>query len=166
MTDPIPAPAPAPAPSSAPAGAAAPAGERKAEKPGFTFTDPGCRTEVRVGALLVLAAVFLWLWLGPQTAGRLYLIGAPLLLVGIPLQALQARGGRPGFPWKLGIAFTVGALAMWPDLRWRETVDGAVQVQTVVPLLLAAGIWILVWWPVAAAGWRRAVASGAAQVPA
>jgi hypothetical protein len=162
MTDPDPAASAAPAP-------ATPA--TKPEKPGFTFTDAGCRTEVRLGALMVVAAVFMWLWLGPEKSGRLYLVGAPLLLVGIPIQALQARHGRPGYPWKLGLAFTLGALVMWPDLRYREWADGVgsappaewpLHVQTVVPLLLAAGAWIMLWWPIAARNRRAARAEAAA----
>jgi hypothetical protein len=107
---------------------------------------------VRLGALIILAAVFLWLWLGPTMSSRLYLLGAPLLLIGVPLQALQARrDGRPGFPWKLGLVMTIGGALMWPDLRYRETIGGAVHVQEVAPLLLAAGLWILLWWPMARA---------------
>ncbi|MBA2479811.1 MAG: hypothetical protein H0V44_04040 [Planctomycetes bacterium] len=144
--------------SASPAPASPSAVPAKQAKPGFTFTDPGCRTEVRVGALLILAAVFLWLWLGPQTSSRLYLVGAPLLLIGIPLQAFQAASGRPGYPWKLGLAFAILATLMWPDLRYQETLEGKVHVQPVVPLLLAAGLWILVWWPVAHARARKAPA--------
>lgn len=133
---------------------------------GFVFTDPGCRTEIRVGSLLVLAAVFLWLFLGPVTCARIYLLGAPLLLIGVPIQALQARRfGRPGFPWKVGIAMTVGGLVMgWggligmPDLRFRESVTEIVQTQPVGPLLAIAGIWILLWWPVAGCRQRQALA--------
>ena len=137
----------------------APAADRKPEdeKPGFVFTDPGCRTEVRVGALLVLAAVFLWLWWGPQNSSRLYLVGAPLLLVGIPIQAIQRRAGRPGYPWKLGLALAIGGCAMWPDLRYQEVVDGVqrvTSVQPVAPLLAFAGLWILLWWPIAVLGAR------------
>lgn len=124
---------------------------------GFMFTDPGCRTEVRLGALLVLAAVFLWLFLGPVTCSRIFLIGGPLLLIGVPIQAFQARrDGRPGFPWKLGLIMTMGGLVMaWggviglPDLRYREMVTGPVETQPVGPLLAAAGLWILAWWPMA-----------------
>jgi len=29
------------------------------EKEGFTFTDPGCRTEIRLGNLLILTSIFL-----------------------------------------------------------------------------------------------------------
>lgn len=116
----------------------------------FCFTDPGCRTEVRLGALIILAAVFLWLFFGPTVCSRLYLLGAPLLLIGIPIQALQARrDGRPGYPWKVGLALTIGGALMWPDLRYRETIGGPVYVQEIAPLLLAAGLWIMAWWPVA-----------------
>lgn len=116
----------------------------------FCFTDPGCRTEVRLGALIILGAVFLWLFFGPTFCSRLYLVGAPLLLIGIPIQALQARrDGRPGYPWKVGLALTVGGALMWPDLRYREIIGGPVHVQEIAPLLLAAGVWIMAWWPVA-----------------
>ena len=115
----------------------------------FCFTDPGCRTEVRLGALIILGAVFLWLFFGPTFCSRLYMVGAPLLLIGIPIQALQSRQGRPGYPWKLGLAITIGGSLMWPDLRYREVIGGPVHVQEIAPLLLAAGLWILVWWPVA-----------------
>jgi hypothetical protein len=137
----------APAAPASPAPAAPPA--KKPASAGFTFTDGGCRTEVRVGGLLVLGAVFLWLWLGPQWATRLYLVGAPLLVIGIPWQVFESRRGRPGYPWKLGIAFTVFAALMYPDLRYRDDVGSTVQVQTVVPLLGLAGLWIVAWWPVA-----------------
>ncbi|TVR15460.1 MAG: DUF308 domain-containing protein [Planctomycetota bacterium] len=112
----------------------------------FTFTDGGCRTEVRIGLLLMLAAVFLWLWLGPTMSARLYLLGCPLLIVGIPLQAWQSRtASRPGYPLKIGIILTVGGLLMWPDVLYRETVDGALGVQPMAPLLLLPGLWILAW---------------------
>jgi len=141
-TDPSTVPVPVPIP--VPASVATPS------KPGFAFTTDGCRTDVRVGALLVLMAVFLWLWLGPGTSSKLYLIGAPLLLVGVPMQAIQARRhGRPGYPWRLGLALGLGGALMWPDLLYRERFDAALQVQPVAPLLVAAGAWILLWWPIA-----------------
>ena len=115
----------------------------------FCFTDPGCRTEVRLGALIILGAVFLWLFFGPTFCSRLYMVGAPLLLIGIPIQAIQSRQGRPGYPWKLGLAITIGGAFMWPDLRYREVIGGPVHVQEIAPLLLMAGVWILAWWPVA-----------------
>jgi hypothetical protein len=137
-----PAPVPAAQQPAAPAESAPPSA--------FCFTDPGCRTEVRLGALIVLAAVFLWLFFGPTFCSRLYLVGAPLLLIGIPIQAIQARrDGRPGYPWKLGLALTLGGGFMWPDLRYREIIGGPVHVQEIAPLLLAAGVWILLWWPLA-----------------
>lgn len=129
---------------------AAPADAAKPAPTAFCFTDPGCRTEVRLGALIILAAVFLWLFFGPTVCSRLYLIGAPLLFIGIPIQAIQARrDGRPGYPWKLGLALTLGGGFMWPDLRFRESITGPVHVQEIAPLLLAAGVWILLWWPYA-----------------
>ena len=120
---------------------------------GFTFTDPGCRTDVRLGALIVLGAVFLWLWWGPTASSRLYLAGAALLLWGVPLQALQGRrDGRPGYPWKLGLAMALGGGVMWPGMRYRDIAGGDVHVQEVAHLLLFAGVWILAWWPVARPG--------------
>ncbi len=116
---------------------------------GFAFTDPGCRTDVRVGALLILGALFLWLWFGPATSAKLFLAGAPFLLWGIPWQAIQGwRQGRPGYPWKLGIAMTLMGIFTWIDLRYRELPDGPVSVQIIAPLLTGAGVWILLWWPV------------------
>jgi hypothetical protein len=154
---------PAAAPDSANADAPSPApAEQKKASAGFAFTDPGCRSDVRLGALLILAAVFLWLWLGPTTASRLYLLGAPLMLWGVPWQALQARrDGRPGFPWKLGLAMAIGGAVMWPDLRYREAPGAAVQVQEVAPLLLAAGLWILAWWPIARSRRQSPTSAGA-----
>ena len=83
-------------------------------------------------------------------SSRLYMLGAPLLFIGIPIQAIQAkRNNRPGYPWKLGLTMAIGGAFMWPDLRFRESPTGPVYVQEVAPLLLAAGIWILAWWPLA-----------------
>jgi len=115
----------------------------------ITVTDPGCRTDVRLGGLLVMAAVFLWLFAGPALSAKGLLLGGLLLLVGIPLQAFQARGGRPGYPWKMGLAFTVLGLAMIPDLRYRTVPGGPVDVQIMAPALAVAGAWILLWWPLA-----------------
>lgn len=122
---------------------------KKAKKDGLTFTDPGCRTEVRIGALLMLGAIFMWLFLGPALSAKIYLLGVPLLLIGVPLQAIQGRKqNRPGFPWKLGVVFTLFGLVMIPDMLYREEIGGAISVQPMAPLLLAAGVWILAWWPV------------------
>ena len=152
MTDAPPTAAAAPAP--------APAAGAQEDKPGFAFTDPGCRSDLRLGALIVLGAVFLWLWWGPSASSRLYLAGAALLLWGVPLQAIQARrDGRPGFPWKLGCAMAIGGGVMWPDLRYREIAGGDIHVQEVAPLLLIAGAWILAWWPLARSG-RAGTAAG------
>ena len=127
----------------------APSEPAKPAKTGFAFTTDGCRSDVRFGALLVLVAIFVWLWLGPVVSSRLYLLGAPFLLWGIPMQALEARrDGRPGYPWKLGLAMAVGGALMWPDLVYRERFDGPLFWQPIAPLLVAAGVWILAWWPV------------------
>ena len=129
------------------------------DKPGWAFTDPGCRTDVRVGALLILASVFLWLWFGPSTSAKIYLAGCPFLLWGIPWQAIQAKSGRPGYPWKLGLAMALLGGAMWPDLRYREVPGGPIGVQIIAPLLLGSGLWILLWWPVAVWGKRQYAAA-------
>lgn len=128
----------------------------RARRGPFTFTDDGCRTEIRIGGLLVLAGVFGWLWLGPAKASTIYLLGLPLLLVGVPLQVRDAwRRARPGFPWKLGVALTAMGALMWPDLSYRTEVGGPLRVQELAPMLLVAGLWILVWWPLA----RRAASA-------
>jgi hypothetical protein len=121
---------------------------------GFTFTDDGCRTELRLGALLLMAGVFLWAFLGPQKSSWLVIAGIPLLLIGVPVQAIQARQGRPGFPWKVGLSFAALGLAMCYDLRYREDAGGPLHIQPVAFYLLVAGLWILAWWPLAAA-WKR-----------
>ena len=72
--------------------------KKKAKKEGFTFTDDGCRTELRVGALLILAAVFLWLWLGPLTSMKLFLAGVPLLNHRCPLAGVPGAEGPPRLP--------------------------------------------------------------------
>lgn len=125
-----------------------------AKKPAFTFTDPGCRTDVRLGGLIVLVAVFLWLWKGPETCSRVFLVGAALLLWGIPWQAIQGRAGRPGYPWKLGLAMTALGLGMGLDLRYQEAVGLPVRLQDIVIMLVGAGAWVLAWWPVARLGRR------------
>jgi len=149
---------PAPAPANA-ATNPAPVSENstenaKAPANGFTFTDDGCRTELRLGALLLMAGVFLWAFLGPQKSSWLVIAGIPLLLLGVPLQAFQARKGRPGFPWKVGLSFAALGLSMCYDLRYREEVGGPMHIQPVAYYLLLAGLWILVWWPLAAA-WMK-----------
>ncbi len=139
-----------PAATSAAHSADVPAAPAKPKRPPFQFTGVGCRTDVRVGSLLVLIAVFLWLWFGPQTSARIFLAGVPFLLWGVPWQAIQARrDGRPGFPWKLGIAMTVLGVAQWCDLRYREWPGGEIGVQVIAPMLTACGVWILLWWPIA-----------------
>ncbi len=127
----------------------------KAPANGFTFTEDGCRTELRLGALLLMAGVFLWAFLGPQKSSWLVIAGIPLLLLGVPLQAFQARKGRPGFPWKVGLSFAALGLSMCYDLRYREAVGGPLHIQPVAYYLLLAGLWILAWWPLAAAWMKR-----------
>jgi uncharacterized membrane protein HdeD (DUF308 family) len=122
----------------------------KPVKPGFAFTDPGCRTEIRLGALMILIGVFMWGWLGPTWASPVAYLGVPLVLVGVVLQVRDSRrSGRPGYPWKLGIAMGIGGLVMLPDLLYRERFDAALLPQITVLLLIIPGLWILGWWPAA-----------------
>jgi hypothetical protein len=140
MTDALPADpaAPPPQPAAAP------------PRKGFSFTDDGCRTEIRLGALLVLAGMFLWLWLGPTKSNYLNLLGIVLILVGVPLQVRDARrSGRPGYPWKLGLTLAILGALMWKDLLYRERYDGPLGVQPMAPVFLGVGLWILAWWPFA-----------------
>ena len=133
-----------------------------APKDGFTFTQPGCRTEIRLGTLLVLASVFLWLWLGPSTSSLLYFVGLPMILVGVPIQAWQGRRfGRPGYPLRLGLVLTVGGLAMLPGIRYREMVGDSLHFQPIGPMIIVAGVWMLAWWP-----WSRRGASPVANTAA
>jgi hypothetical protein len=140
---------------------AAPAPPRK---PLFTFTDDGCRTELRCGALLIAAGAFLWLFIGPTWATRLCLIGAPLLLIGCVLQAVQARRGLPGYPWKLALGFLILGLPMCFDLRYREAPGAELHRIAYGPILAAAGAWLALWWPLAAfnrRAWSRRQQAGA-----
>ena len=126
---------------------------KKEKKDPFSFTDPGCRTEVRLGALLTVGPIFLWLWLRPDTAVWILVIGLPLLWGGIPVQAMQARKEqRPGYPWKLGIAFTLLGALMIPDQMSQVVPGGTTSLQIQAPALCLSGIWILAWWFYARAG--------------
>ncbi len=139
MTEPVP---PAVASPENPPSAPAPA------KISFAFTDAGCRTEIRVGALLVLVGVFMWGWLGPAWASPLAWLGVPLVLVGVVLQIRDGhRLGRPGYPWKLGIAMGIFGLIMASDLTYRERFDGPLAVQLTAILLVIPGVWMLAGWP-------------------
>jgi len=124
----------------------------------FTFTKDGCHWTVRLGLLMMLAAVFLWLYLGPLWAGWLFLCSTPFLVGGVPFQAWQARTvGRPGYPLKVGVIATVLGVIMWYDLSYREFPDGPLQVQATAPILLVSGLWILGWWPLCFVGRREGV---------
>lgn len=128
----------------------APLAPAKPVSKGFSFTDDGCRTEIRLGALLVLAGMFLWLWLGPTKSNYINLLGLVLVAVGVPLQVWDARrSARPGYPWKLGITMAVLGALMWKDLLYRERYDGPLAVQPMAPVFLGVGLWILAWWPFA-----------------
>lgn len=131
MTDAAPAPTP-------PAAAPPP-------KTGFKFTLPGCRTELRLGALLVLSGAFLWNFVGPTVAMRLIVVGAPLFLVGVVTQALAARRGIDAMPWKLGLCMLALGGAMCWDFRFREVPGGEMSLVLVGPVLAAAGLWLSLW---------------------
>ncbi|TVR43093.1 MAG: hypothetical protein EA402_10215 [Planctomycetota bacterium] len=118
---------------------------------------------MRLAILLMLAAVFLWLWLGPARSAMVYFLGVPLLAYGIPLQAWQARSqGRPGYPMKMGLILAIGGALMIPDMLYRESVDGPLSVQPMALLLLFPGLWIIGWWFFARS--RPAVGTGPALV--
>ncbi len=130
--------------------------EAPSRRPAFTFTDGGCRWELRLGALLSLAACFLWQWLGAEYAGYLLMAGLPLVALGVPIQAWQSRSGRPGYPLKLGLILAVMGAIMSYDLRYREVVDDGLAVQVAGPVLLAVGLYVLALWPLARFGRRSA----------
>ena len=142
----------------APAGGAQPAhaAEPAPSSGGFSFTDDGCRLELQVGGLLVVACVFLWQFLPGITNGGMsvcafgWLIGALLIVVGAPIQAWQARtAGRPGYPWKLGLALVFfGGFMLW-DLRYREVPSGPLILHQTALMMVSPGLWILLWWPLA-----------------
>lgn len=124
--------------------AASPAdGDDKPKKPGFRFTGDGCLTELRLGSLLVLAGTFLWNFVGPTWAMRVILVGAPILVIGAVMQALAARRGIPGMPWKMALAMLVLGGAMTWDFRYRSLPGGAIDVIQIGPVLLGSGLWIL-----------------------
>ena len=122
--------------------------EKKPKKPSWTFTDDGCRWEVRLSLLVMLAAVFLWLFLSPPRSAPLYFIALPVFMVGVVIQAIQGRKqGRPGYPLKIGVILTAIGLLSIPGALYRETVDGPLGIQPMVLLMLFPGIWILGCWP-------------------
>ena len=132
-------------------------------RPWLQFTLPGCRTELRLGALLVLAGTFLWNFAGPSLAMKLAVIGLPLLIVGAVLQALlSARQGVDAYPWKLAAAMLMLGLPMCFDFRYRDAPGGELQLLLVGPILALAGGWLALWWPVSALNLRRARAEAAA----
>jgi len=145
---------PAPA-QTTPAAAPAPA-PRKAW---LQFTHPGCRTELRVGALLVLAGTFLWNFAGPSLSVKLAIVGLPLLAVGTVLQAVR---GTRGYPWRLAIAMLILGLPMCWDFRYRDIPGGELHVLLIGPILAVAGAWLALWWPLAALNQRKAQAAEAA----
>lgn len=144
MTDATTAPTPQAAPAPAPA-----------KRSAFRFTDDGCLSELRFGALLVLAGTFLWNFVGPTWAMRVAMVGAPFLLVGVVMQAIAARRGIPGMPWKLGLAMLVLGAAMCVDFRFRDQPGGPLSVVLVGPILAGSGVWILLWL-LPASMWLRA----------
>lgn len=147
MTDPAAAPA------------APPADPPKPRKAWLQFTHPGCRTELRVGALLVLAGTFLWNFAGPSLAMKLALAGLPLLAIGAVLQALK---GTQGYPWRLAVAMLLLGLPMCWDFRYRDLPGGPVHLLLIGPILAVSGAWLALWWPLAARNQARARAAEAA----
>ncbi len=142
---------PAPPPVSPQPAAAAP------RRPWLQFTLPGCRTELRLGALLVLSGTFLWNFAGPSLAMKLAVIGLPLLVVGAALQALlSARQGVDAYPWKLAVAMLILGVPMCFDFRYRDAPGAELQLLLVGPILAVAGGWLALWWPVSAMNLRRA----------
>lgn len=126
-------------------------------RPWLQFTLPGCRTELRLGALLVLAGTFLWNFAGPSLAMKLAVVGLPLLVVGAALQALlSARQGVDAYPWKLAVAMLILGVPMCFDFRYRDAPGAEVQLLLVGPILAVAGGWLALWWPVSVMNLRRA----------
>ncbi len=125
------------------------------------FTFPGCRTELRLGALLVLAGTFLWNFAGPTLAIRIAVLGLPLLAVGAVLQALQANRAAGSYPWKLAVAMLVLGLPMCWDFRFRDAPGEPMQLLLVGPILAASGAWLALWWAVAALRARTPTAEAA-----
>jgi hypothetical protein len=113
------------------------------------ITDDGCRLEVRAGALLLVAACFLWQFAGPTWCVWGALVGLLLLAIGVPVQAFQARGGQPGYPWKLGLLLALFGGLQWFDLRYAETPGGPVLPAQTAVLMTVPGVWILLWGLVA-----------------
>lgn len=135
--------------------------DKKERKPLIVFTDDGCRSEIRLGALLILAAVFFPLFFGPALCVKIGLVGLLLVLIGVPLQALEGRGkARPGYPWKLALAFVAGGLFMVWDLLWREQISDPIRLQELPMLCVIAGIWMLAWWPVSRPAGQAQEAAG------
>ncbi len=126
------------------------------------FTMPGCRTELRLGALLVLAGSFLWNFAGPALAMKLAVVGLPLLIIGAALQAVvTSRQGIDAYPWKLAVAMLVLGLPMCWDFRFRDAPGGPIHILLVGPILAVAGAWLALWWPVSAMNLKRARAEAA-----
>jgi hypothetical protein len=126
-----------------------PAGEQPPRRAWLQFTFPGCRSELRLGALLVLAGTFLWNFAGPSLAMRLAVIGLPLLVVGAMLQALkESRQGIDAYPWKLAVAMLLLGVPMCWDFRYRDAPGTPVSMLLIGPILASAGAWLLLWWPV------------------
>ena len=125
--------------------AATPAPQDQAEKRSrWTLTEDGCRTEVRLGLLLSMAGVFVWLWQGPSMAVKLYFPGFGLLLLGLWWQIRDAQtAGRPGYPTKAGIILFVGGLLLSLDVMYREDVGGPLQIQPIAPMVTAVGFVVL-----------------------
>lgn len=119
--------------------------KKREDRPMIVFTEDGCRSEIRLGALLALAAVFFPLMIGPPLCVKIMLVGLALILVGVPLQVRDARQhGRPGYPWKLGLTLALGGTFMIWDLAWKSAVGAPWQVQELPAMLTVGGVWIVV----------------------
>ena len=114
-----------------------PTGPKNKEKPHWTFTDDGYRWDVRLSLLVMLMAVFLWLWLTPPRSAPLYLIAARFLCLALVCRLGKSRtSNRPGHSLKLGIILTVIGGLMVPDALYREQVDGPLGIQPMALLTL------------------------------
>jgi len=131
-------------------------------RPLLQFTLPGCRTELRLGALLVLAGTFLWNFVGPAVAIKIAILGLPLVLVGAITQTLAARRGVDAYPWKMAVAMLALGVPMCFDFRYRDAPGDTVHILLVGPFLAASGAWLAIWWPISAILLRRARAQEAA----
>jgi hypothetical protein len=130
-------------------------------KPWFTWTDYGCRWEVRLGFFLITGYALLVDFLGEMFSlagmAKLALVGLALL-IGIPIQAHQGRTqGRPGYPLLMGLVLTVLGAFLVYDLRSRTGPFDPLELRPAAVIILGAGLWVLAWWPYCRFGRRQEV---------